>query len=378
MQYRPFGTRWDFRVSALGFGTMRLPTIGGSVADVDEPEATRMLRHAIDAGVNYVDTAYPYHAGNSERWLGRALADGYRERVKLADKLPSWMIKSSSDFDPLLDEQMARLGTDHIDVYLLHNLQEDLWPRVRDAGALEWLDRIRAEGRVSAVGFSFHGGYDCFEEIIDAYDWHMCQIQYNYMNETVQAGTEGLQYAAGKGIAVVVMEPLLGGCLAEPPPPIREIWDAEPDVSPADAALQWLWNKPEVAAALSGMSAFEQVEHNLASAGASGVGRLDPRIPALIERAKARQGALNTIPCTRCGYCMPCPEGVDIPRNLQLYNDALTFGGNQKILNRNIYRGLRPEMAASACVECGQCEEHCPQHIEIIDALKKVDAFFTG
>ena len=208
MQYRTFG-RSDFRVSALGFGCMRLPVIGGDADAIDEPLAIRMLRHAIDQGVNYFDTAYPYHGGNSERVVGKALKDGYRRKVKIATKLPSWAVNQTSDFDRFLDEQCRRLQTDFIDFYLVHNLQATLWPKVRDLGVLDWLRRIKAEGRVGEVGFSYHHDYDLFASIVDAHDWAFCQIQYNYMNENVQAGTKGLHYAARKGLAVIVMEPLM-------------------------------------------------------------------------------------------------------------------------------------------------------------------------
>ena len=366
MQYRPFGTL-DFRVSALGFGCMRLPIVGGEPKAVDEPLAIAMIRRAIDAGVNYVDTAHGYHGGNSERVLAKALRDGYREKVRIATKLPTWAVKEPGDFDRLLDEQRERLEVERIDFYLLHNLQARFWPPVRDLGVRDWLDRARADGRVGEVGFSFHDSFAWLAEIVDAYDgWTVCQLQYNYVNERVQAGTRGVKYAADKGLAVVVMEPLLGGCLASPPEAIQAIFDAAPQQrTPADWALQWVWNQPEVAVALSGMSTMEQVEQNLASAAASGVGSLTEDDLEPIRQARKQHETLNPVPCTRCGYCMPCPEGVDIPRNLHLYNDALVFKGNQRDLNRNLYRLLPEQARAEACVACCKCEEACPQGIKI-------------
>jgi len=244
MRYRAFG-RLAWQPSALGFGAMRLPTIDGDSARIDEPEATRMIRHAIDSGVNYVDTAWPYHRSTSEPFLGRALRDGYRERVKLATKLPCWLVKEAADLDRFLDQQLERLATDRIDFYLLHALDGERWPIMRDLGVLGRAERAMADGRIGHLGFSFHDKYEVFQEIVDAYDgWTFCQIQYNYMDEEEQAGTCGLNYAAEKGLAVVVMEPLRGGMLAgDVPESVQVVWDTAPRRrSPADWALQWLWN----------------------------------------------------------------------------------------------------------------------------------------
>ncbi|MGW8323349.1 MAG: aldo/keto reductase, partial [Thermodesulfobacteriota bacterium] len=254
MKYRPFGAL-DWQVSVLGFGAMRLPIIGNDETRIDEPEAVRMIRHAIDHGVNYVDTAYPYHGGNSERVVGRALGDGYRERVKLADKLPPWFVTKAQDFDRILDEQLDRLQTDHIDFYLLHGMNREFWPRFRDLGAIQWAEDAIKDGRIRHLGFSFHDEYEVFREIVDDYDqWAFCQIQYNYMDVEYQAGIKGLDYAAGKGLPVVVMEPIRGGQLAkEPPPPVAKLLAASPKRrSPADWALQWVWSQPGVTVVLSG------------------------------------------------------------------------------------------------------------------------------
>jgi len=378
MNCRRFGTL-DFQVSALGFGCMRLPVLGGETSRINEPLAIEMLRTAIDHGVNYLDSAYPYHGGNSERLIAKALQGGYRDKVKVATKLPSWAVQEPADFERFLDEQRGRLQADRIDFYLLHNLQAGFWRRLRALGVLDWLEAARASGRVGHVGFSFHDSFDVFAEIVEAYrGWALCQIQYNYANERVQAGTEGLRYAAERGLAVVVMEPLLGGSLASPPEPIRALWAAAPSPrTPAEWALQWLWNKPEVSAVLSGMSTMAQVFENVASAGRSAVGSLTDGDLKLVERVRAAYEALYPVPCTRCGYCMPCPTGVNIPVNMQLYSDAVAFGGTHVQLNTNLYRGLPEEARAGACTACRACEEKCPQRIAVSEWMPRIHKHFS-
>ncbi len=372
MQYRKFG-KLDWQVSALGFGCMRLPTLEGDRSRIDEPEATRMLHWAIDAGVNYLDTAYPYHDGNSERVVGRALQGGYRQKVRLATKMPTWLIESSADFDRYLNEQLQKLGTDHIDFYLLHGLSAERWPKVRDLGVREWAEGAIASGRIRHIGFSFHDKTDVLRQIIDEYDrWALCQIQYNYMDVENQAGTAGLRYAASKGLAVVVMEPLLGGRLVNPPAAVQALWDTAPvKRSPSDWALQWLWSQPEVSVALSGMSAMEQVEQNLASAAASRVGLLTAEELALVDHVRAAYQALCPIPCTACNYCMPCPNGVAIPQNFAIFNNGRMY--NQFAGARAHYARTKEEERASACIGCRECETKCPQHIPIADWMPIVD-----
>jgi predicted aldo/keto reductase-like oxidoreductase len=372
MQYRKFG-KLDWQVSALGFGTMRLPYLpnkAGDWSDIDEPEATRMLHYAIDRGVNYIDTAYPYHEGNSERFLGRVLQDGYREKVKLATKMPCWLVETPGDFDKFLDEQLGKLQTDHIDFYLLHAIWRERWDRMQEMNALAWAEKALADGRIGHLGFSFHGTLSLFKEVIDAYDWTMCQIQYNLLNEDVQAGTEGLEYAAERGVAVVIMEPLLGGALVSPPPDVQRVWDAA-EANPVDVALRWLWNKPQVSVVLSGMTAMEHVQQNVEIAGRSGVGKLTQEELGLVARVQEAYKGLDSIPCTKCGYCMPCPNGVNIPRNFELYNQATVYGNES--LAKSLYNWHMPEAErASACIACGECEAKCPQQIEISDWMSRV------
>ncbi len=366
MNHRKFGST-DEQVSALGFGTMRLP-VKGDEKDVDEPAAIEMIRYAIDNGVNYVDSAWPYHGGESEVVTGKALRDGYREKVRLATKLPVWDVQRIEDCDRIFEEQLRRLQDERIDCYLLHCLSRERWAEMQRLGVLEWLEGLRADGRIGQTGFSFHDSFEVFREIVDAYDWPICQIQYNYVCEDVQAGTEGLEYAAGKGLAVVIMEPLFGGTLADPPDEIRAIW-RERGADPVDTALQWLWNKPEVSTVLSGMSTLEQVRRNVASACRSGAGSLGKEDLDLVARVRAKYTDLSPIPCTKCGYCMPCPNGVDIPRNLELYNNSAVLKGSSLGLCRNLYNLLPEAERAGSCVQCRECEEKCPQKIEISEQM---------
>jgi predicted aldo/keto reductase-like oxidoreductase len=371
MMYRTFG-RTGWRVSALGLGCMRLPTFG-SPEEVDEPESIRLIRHAIDGGVNYVDSGYGYHGGRSEVVLGKALADGCRERVKLVTKMPTWLVKEAGDFDRFLNEQLARLHTDHLDLYLLHALDKDRWPVMRDLGVIEWAEKAMASGRFERFGFSFHDEYEVFREIVDAWDgWTACMVQYNYMYAEVQAGTRGVRYAAAKGLAVAAMEPVYGGNLASPPAPVRRVMDDGPvQRTPVDWALQWVWNQPEVSVVLSGMSTLAQVDENLASADRSSPGTLSADEVRLLEEVAAVFKGLQPIPCTRCDYCMPCPSGVNIPRNLGLYNTAVMYDRFGEV--RRWYADVKPAERASACTDCSQCEEKCPQKIAISDWMPRID-----
>lgn len=370
MNYRNFGMT-GYQTSALGFGCMRLPQLpdGG----IDEAEATRILRYAIDRGVNYVDTAWSYHGGESEGWLGRALQDGYREKVAVATKMPSWLIEKTEDFDYYFERQLERLQSDHVDFYLLHTLKKEYWDKYQALKIFDWAERQKAAGKIRNLGFSFHDEFPVFEEILNGYQgWDFCQIQYNYMDVDYQAGKRGLKAAAERGLAVVIMEPLKGGrlAIAEPPAPVAEVFSrAETLRKPAEWALQWLWNQPEVGVVLSGMSTFEQVKENIESAGRSGAGSLsEAEVKMMADVRQAWQG-LAPVACTHCEYCLPCPSGVEIPNIFEIYNNSKMYDiqeqGKRRYL-KEIPEGSR----ADECVECGACEAICPQNLTIIDYLK--------
>lgn len=375
MKYRKFG-KLDWEVSVLGFGVMRLPLFGEDPASVDEPEAIRMLRYAIDHGVNYLDSGYLYHAGKSEGIIAKALQDGYRERVRVATKLPARIVESEKDFDRYFNEQLGRLQTEKLDFYLLHGLNAESWHKLRDFGIIRWVEKKMAEGKFSHLGFSFHDDFEVFKEIIDAYDnWTLCQIQYNFMDENYQAGRRGVEYAAGKGLAIVVMEPLRGGKLArKPPEAVAKIWEtAKEKRSPVEWALSWVWNQPEISVVLSGMSTMEQVVQNVEIAGRSSPGMLTAENLDLIARVREAYRGLIPVPCTGCGYCMPCPNGVEIPHIFQIYNDSIMYDDVQT--GKMFYQSgmmLQPEQLADQCMECGECLDACPQSVPIPDWLKKV------
>lgn len=373
MQYRKFG-KLDVQVSALGFGCMRLPVIDGKSGSIDQAEATRMIRYAIDQGVNYIDTAYGYHEKTSEIAVGKALQDGYRQKVNLATKLPVWLVNESGDFDTLLNEQLGKLQTDHVNFYLMHALNRNSWQKVVELDLLRKAEAALADGRIGHIGFSFHDTLDTFKEIVDGYDhWDFCQIQYNYMDIENQAGTEGLQYAASKGLGVIIMEPLLGGKLARHIPALDPVWEMiATDRTPADWALQWLWNQPEVSVILSGMSTMPQVEENLASAAASGVGSMTVEELELIASAREKIRQLSPIPCTKCEYCLPCPNGVNIPRNFEVYNEGAMYNDHDNA--RNTYkRWISDDAKAAQCIQCQECESKCPQKIVISEWMPVVE-----
>jgi len=374
MQYRKFG-KLDVNISALGFGCMRLPILNGKSGDIDLPEATRMVRYAIDQGVNYIDTAYGYHEKMSEVAVGKALQDGYREKVFLATKQPVWLVNESADFDRLLNEQLEKLQTDHVDFYLMHALNRDSWQKkVLDFDLLSRAEAAKADGRIRHIGISFHDNLETFKSIVDGYDhWDFCQIQYNYMDIENQAGTEGLQYAAAQGLGVVIMEPLLGGKLARDIPALHPLWESAPvQRTPAEWALQWLWNQPEVSVILSGMSTMQQVEQNVASAAASGVGSLNSTELDLISAVREQLQKLSPIPCTSCEYCLPCPNGVQIPRNFAIYNEAAMYGDIEGARNGYKY-WISDEGKAAQCIQCQECEPKCPQKIQISDWMPVIE-----
>jgi predicted aldo/keto reductase-like oxidoreductase len=365
-------------VSALGFGCMRLPIIGGDPTNIDEDKAIKMIRYAIDSGVNYVDTAYPYHgtgfasSGASEPFVAKALKDGYRERVNLATKLPSWLIKTRADMDKYLNEQLERLETDVIDFYLVHSLNADVWPVLKAAGITEFLDQAIKEGKIKQAGFSFHDQVGLFKEIVDYYDWSFCQIQYNYLDEEYQAGRDGLEYAAKKGLGIVIMEPIRGGNIVNLPQEAQAIIDqADVKRTPAEWALRWVWNHPEVSVVLSGMTIMDHVVENLKVAQEAQANSLTVKEMAIIDAIKKIFKEKIKVNCTACSYCMPCPSGINIPGCFSTYNDYWVFDATPAAKQRyEIWSKIAAP--ASKCVECGKCESHCPQGIAIRTELKKV------
>jgi predicted aldo/keto reductase-like oxidoreductase len=369
MKYRKLD-RAGNEVSILGLGCMRLPVIDGDEGRIDEPLAERLLHAAIEQGINYLDTAYPYHKGNSETFLGRALSGGLRDKVRLATKLPSWAVQTAADFDRFLNEQLERLQTDHIDFYLLHAMKSDWWVKLHNLGVLEFLDRAIRDGRIGAAGFSFHDELPLFKRIVDAYDWSFCQIQYNYMDEHLQAGREGLNYAVDRGLGVVVMEPLRGGHLArESAPDIQALWDDAPvRRSPAEWALRWVWDHPGVTSLLSGMNDPAQIEENCRIADQALPRSLSAAELAVIEQVRDTLRKRIKVPCTTCNYCMPCPSGVNIPRIFGIYNDRFIYG-DPRFPHRIYTITMNDSELAVNCTRCGLCEQHCPQNIPIMERL---------
>jgi len=382
MQYRPFG-KTGFSVSALGFGAMRLPCKNGgnSGKDIDMDEATRMIRYAIDHGVNYVDTAYPYHGGMSEVAVGKVLKDGYRQKVKLADKSPVWFINKSEDFDRLLDEQLKRLDDEHIDFYLLHSLSAEMWQDVvLKYDILGRAERAQKAGKIGHLGFSFHDSFPALKTILSDYDgFEFGQIQLNYLDIGKQAGLKGLKLLADKGLGVVIMEPLMGGKLASPPDQVKAVFDITGSGrTPAQWALDFLWDKDAVSVILSGMSTMQQVKDNVAYAETASPGMLSEAEREVCVQAKKQFDALIAVPCTGCGYCLPCPSGVEIPSNFGALNDLKAYENpevGRASFRRMLFFGGK-EAAAASCVSCRACEDKCPQHIEISRFMPQVAKAF--
>ena len=381
MLYRTVPKTGD-ELSVLGFGCMRLPANAGG-GGIDEVRAIRQLRYAIDHGVNYVDTAPAYHFGRSEQILGRALEDGYRKKVRLATKLPPWSVRSRGDMDRILNGQLATLKTDHIDYYLLHSLTKAGFDKLKKLGVLEFLDAARKDGRIRNAGFSSHATLPVFKAIVDSYDWTFCQIQYNYLDEKNQAGTEGLHYAHEKNLAVMIMEPLRGGNLGgKVPEEIQTIWEASPvKRSPAEWALRWVWDHPEVTVVLSGMNDEGHIDENLKAAESANPGSLSEEELSRIARVRDEYGRLMKVGCTGCSYCMPCPAGVDIPGCFSLYNAHHLFPHDRSAKFQYFGRhgGLMGGISyAGLCRACGKCEKACPQHLPIRDRLRDVSKEMEG
>ncbi len=367
-------SKTDRKLSILGFGCMRLPQTADYA--IEEHKATAMVRYAIDRGVNYIDTAYVYFNGQCEPFLGSALTDGYRERINLATKMPVWDVRSRKDMDRILDEQLKRLKTDHIDFYLLHGLSRSSWNDMIDLNVSEFLDGAINDGRICYAGFSFHDNVPAFKEIVDAYPWTFAQIQYNYMDEEYQAGTGGLSYAAEKGLGIVVMEPFRGGMLAQETAEIKKVWASGGHSRPAaEWGLRWLWNRPEITVVLSGMSTMQQVKDNLGFANDGKSLALTTDDLAVYERVKTFYRSRVKITCTQCRYCQPCMVGVKIPECFSAYNDAFIYTDTAGAkFSYDAFTASGGD--ASRCKDCGVCESLCPHQIPIRKHLRVVVSLF--
>lgn len=365
MQYRCDKT--GTQLSVLGYGCLRFPKSRGKI---DQNAVTRQIEEAVHRGVNYFDTAYVY--SGSEAALGEALRClGCRDQVYIADKLPQYLIKSKAGIERCFQEQLSRLGTDHIDFYLMHMLTDlAAWNKLCDLGIREWIEEKKASGAIGRIGFSFHGDTAAFLSLLDAYPWDFCQIQYNYLDEHSQAGRKGLESAASKGIPVIIMEPLRGGRLISGLSADAQKQVAESGRSAAGWGLRWLWDQPGVTVVLSGMNSLEMIRDNTQEADAAHPGCMTPEEHAFVENLRADLQASMRVGCTGCGYCQPCPAGVDIPGVFANYNRVATEGGNAK-MQYLLTTGLRRKgTGASQCVGCGRCEQHCPQHLPIRSLLK--------
>lgn len=366
------------QVSILGFGCMRLPTVG--MYRVDRDKATPLLEYALDKGVNYLDTAYPYHGvsnsegGDSEVFLGEYLQENSRrDDVYLSTKLPVWLVEERQDMDKFLDEQLKRLKTDYIDFYLLHSVKKNNWPFLEDLGVLEFLDSAVADGRIRYIGFSTHDDTELFKTVLDSYLWDICMIQYNYLDEEIQAGREGLESAAKRGTGVAVMEPLKGGALANhTPPEVRDIWDKAPVHRTApEWALRFLWNHPQISTVLSGMNTMRQVVENIFTAEDGLPHSLTREENIIMEEVKKTYNEKILVECSSCGYCMPCPSGVNIPQCLSYLNQAHVLNDDSNVKTQYHFM-LKDTEKASKCTECGLCEELCTQKLPIPDKMKMV------
>ena len=374
MQYRTF-KKLDREVSLLGMGAMRLPETEDG--QINEPEAIDIIRSAIDAGINYVDTAFGYHNGKSEGLVGKALRDGYREKVLLADKMPIWLAKDEEHMKEMFQTQLERLDTDYIDMYLVHSVNKPNWKRIKKLNLMPFLEEMKAAGKIKHIGFSFHDSYELFEEVLDSYPWEFCQIQLNYMDKDLQAGVKGLKLAAEKGLSVIIMEPLKGGKLTTGiPPTVQELWNNAPvKRTPAEWGFKWLANMPEVTLILSGMSSREQLQQNIATISAADLNVLSDEERELIDKVSDEYNRLIKYSCTGCEYCLPCPQKLKIPDLIDTLNEWNIYGQNPA--TKMEYIEWVPEgRHASDCISCKACEKKCPQGLPIAQIMKETSEIF--
>jgi len=364
----------DWEVSVLGLGVKRLPLVGNNPLKIDEAESVRMLRYAIEHGVNYLDLGCPYDLERQKRLshiVARALQDGYRARVKIAVSLPSLFINSTADLEHYLNEQLLWLEADSSDFFLLGGLDRQTWPRLQELDVLAWAEGAMADGRIGKLGFSFHDHFQVLRGILDDYDnWTLAQFQYSYMDADYQPGVSGLKYAANRGLAVVAAEPLRGGRLTKKPPEsVAKVWATAPQKRPRVGwGLRWVWNYPEVATAVSDMSTMEQVKENIALAEGAQADSLTVAEEVLISQARDAYRKLRPIPCTTCRGCMPCPQGIDVPRLFELYNDAVMYGDMETA--RAIYKMEKHDI--DSCNQCGLCVDACAREIPVLDWLEEL------
>ncbi len=370
MKYRE--DKYGNKLSVLGFGCMRFKKKMGRI---NMEDAERQIMSAFNKGINYFDTAFIYPG--SESAIGEIFEkNNIRDQVYIATKLPPQLMRSTDILDKFFNEQLKRLRTDHIDFYLMHMMADiKIWERLKSIGIEKWIEEKKASGAIRQIGFSYHGGSDMFCKIIDAYDWDMCLIQYNYMDEHTQAGRKGLNHANEKGIPVMIMEPLRGGRLVNDlPPDAKKIFDGHTvKHTPAQWAFRWLGNQPEVTVVLSGMNSDEMVEDNVKTASDTEIGELTAKDEEMLKRVVKAINAKMKVPCTGCGYCMPCPQNVNISGTFSAYNRRFTdssFAGFKEYVKNTISQQYAP---ASKCVACGKCEKHCPQSIEIRKQLKEAE-----
>ncbi len=386
MQFRKMPKSKD-KLSVLGYGCMRMPTRIGGVpsAFIDKEKALQQIRGAIDAGVNYLDTAWPYHAGASESFLGEhVLKDGYREKVYIATKLPCMIIKRKDKIEEIFNKQLKKLQVDYIDYYLLHSLDGSSWDKMLSLDIIEFMNKIKREGKIRHMGFSFHGKHEDFLRIVDGYDWDFTQVQYNILDENFQAGIKGIEYASNKGLGIIIMEPLRGGALVgKIPKEIKKIYDeALIKRSAADWAFRWIYNHPAVTLVLSGMNNEEHIKENIKVATESLPNSLTEEEISIINKARDKYYELMQVGCTGCAYCMPCPAGIDIPGAFKHLNSYHMFGKLESKMLHMAFAGIMTDDGkphwTNSCMDCGKCEKACPQNIEIRKEFKKVQKNLEG